>query len=220
MQKEPKMRVLAVFVATLGLVSAVLLPSGARAGIIGAPGPNPSWTEMQKFEWDLGYMARAAQMCGAYDEAGVLHHLARMSPYGNIGLGAVTGDGFARPVCGSIREDAKALAADAKRIQARLEATYNCQGEGCYGLYKRDSWTDHACADSVTSHLASRAIAKELIGEVFIHNARLMGAVQEYQVRIRLKNCEGSLYIDLKQSCAVKKDYVRGDCTIAGVERY
>lgn len=212
----------ALFVFALGLLLAgsALTAGGARAGMLGAPGPNPSWTDQQKFEWDLGFMALAAQMCGAYDEAAILHRLARMSPYGNIGLGAVTGDGFARPVCGSIREDAKALAADAERIQASLEASYNCRAETCHGLYLRDSWTDHQCADALKAHLARRAIALSGLREVSLYGTRLMGAFSEYQARVRFMTCEGALYVDLKDSCAVKKDYTRGDCAVAGVAAY
>ena len=214
------MRMVAVVLSVLGLLLTVGVPAGgARAGMLAAPGPNPNWTDMQKFEWDLGFMARAAQICGSHTEAAVLHRLARMSPYGSIGLRAVTGDGFARPVCGGINNDAKALVADAKKIEEYLEATYSCRGEDCYGQSLSD-WQFHACADAVKSHLASRAVEKEQIREVTIANIRQSGATLDFQARVQLKSCQGSLYVDLKESCAVKRDYTRGDCEIGGVERY
>src|SRR3546814_5010509 len=54
------------------LLSLALAPAAPQAAIISSPGPNPNWTEMQEFEWYVGYLARASQICGAYDESAVL----------------------------------------------------------------------------------------------------------------------------------------------------
>jgi hypothetical protein len=216
------MRLLAVFAIGLGLLLVgAVLPSGVTlAASIPVGGPNPNWTDMQKYEWYIGRMAAAAQMCGAYDEAGVLNRLARMSPYGGIGLGQMRGDDFYGPACVEIAADAKDIVADASKIEEYLEATYGCEGEGCYGLYLRDSWTDHECADALKAHLAHRAIALEGLREVSLYGTRLMSGVPEYQARVRFMTCEGALYVDLKDSCVVKKDYTRGDCEVAGVSGY
>jgi hypothetical protein len=214
------MRVFAIVLSFLGLLLTAGLPAGgAQAGRLAAPGPNPNWTDMQQFEWYLGYMSRAARVCGTHVEADVLHRLARMSPYGDIGLGAVMGDGFAGPVCGGINNEVKELAADAAKIQAYLEGTYNCEAEGCYGQ-KLSDWKFHACADPLKSHLASRAVEDENLREVTITNVRRSGATLDFQARVRLKTCEGSLYVDLTESCRVEKEYTRGDCEIDGVEGY
>lgn len=184
---------------------------GAQAGMLTAPGPNPSWTDMQKFEWYLGYMARAAQTCGTYTESAVLSRLARMTPYGDIGLGSVSGDGFAGPVCGRINNEAKELAADAQKIEEYIEATYNCTGEGCFGQSLSD-WKFHDCADMLRAQLTMRGIGLRKVREITINDQR--------QARVRLHSCQGSLYVEMSKSCKVKKEYTRGDCEVAGVDAY
>ncbi|MGF1631195.1 MAG: hypothetical protein ACFCUT_17105 [Kiloniellaceae bacterium] len=208
-----------VFPPVLSFLVLLLTAGIAQGGTLAPPGPNPSWTEMQKFEWYLGYLSRAANTCGTYVESGVLHGLARMTPYGDIGLGVVTGDGFVGPVCGRINNEAKELVADAERIRAYLEATYNCTGEACYSQ-KLSDWQFHACADVLKAHLAGRAIEEEHLRAVTITSIRLSGATLDFQARVRLKSCQGSLYVDLKESCRIVQDYTRGDCEIAGVTRY
>lgn len=210
-----------VFVFALGLLLAGgVLPSGATlAASIPVGGPNPNWTDMQKFEWYIGRMATAAQMCGAFEEAGVLNRLARMSPYGGIGLGQMRGDDFYGPACVGITADAKDLVADAPKIEEYLEATYGCKGEGCYGQ-TLSGWQSHGCADALRSHLESRAVRKDDVSEVTITSVRHSGATLDYQARVRFKHCQGSLYVNMKESCAVEKDYTRGDCAVAGAAAY
>ena len=215
------MRPLAVLVVGLGLLLAgAALPSGATlAASIPVGGPNPNWTDMQKFEWYIGRMAAAAQMCAAYDEAAVLNRLARMSPYGGIGLGQMRGDDFYGPACVEIAADAKDIVADASKIEAYLEATYGCEGEGCYGQ-TLSGWQSHGCADALRAHLESRAVKKDQVSEVTITNVRHSGATLDFQARVRFKHCQGSLYVDMKESCAVERDFTRGDCEVAGVAGY
>lgn len=214
------MRVLAVFVVTLGLASAVTLPSGgARAGMLAAPGPNPNWTDMQQYEWYIGYLARAGQLCGTFTEAAVLHRLARMSPYGGIGLNVVTGDGFSGTACARINADAREIAADAKKIQEYLEAAYSCQGEGCYGQSLSD-WQFHECGNSLKSHFAILDIDSKDVREVTMMNPAKLGSEAAYLARVQFHSCQGSLYIDLSQQCVMEKKQTRGDCEIDGVERY
>ena len=213
------MRVFSLILSFLAFFAFLAAGSGAQAGLLSAPGANPNWTKMQQFEWYLGYMARAANLCGSFQESAVLHRLARMTPYGDIGLGAIMGDGFSGPVCGGINNEAKELAADAKKIEGYLEATYDCTGEGCYGQSLSD-WKFHDCADKLRAHLAKRDVAETDLREVTIANVRNSGATLDYQARVRLKNCQGSLYVDLTDSCRIVKDYTRGDCAVTGVESY
>ncbi|MGF1592061.1 MAG: hypothetical protein ACFCUW_02205 [Kiloniellaceae bacterium] len=173
---------------------------------------------MQKFEWYVGFLAGAAGVCGAYDEAAMLRNLARMSPYGAIGLGVVRGDGFAMPVCGRLTNDARDVAADADQIREYLEATYDCSGAGCYGQ-RLGAWESHSCAGALKTHFDSRAVSSEELDEVIFNNV-ISGGKNDYQARVRLKSCQGSLYVELNQQCQVKKDYTRGDCEVAGVGRY
>lgn len=208
-----------VFLLSLSFFSLLVAAGAASAGKLAAPGPNPTWTEMQKFEWYLGYLSRAAQVCGSYEEAGVLNRLARMSPYGGVGLGAVTGDGFVGPVCGRINNSAKELVADAAEIERFLEATYDCSGEECFGQSLKD-WKFHDCADELRVHLFKRDIEEKDLSQVTISNVRHSGATLDYTARVRLKSCQGSLYVDLDDSCKIDRDYTRGDCEVAGVDPY
>ncbi len=202
------------------LLAVVSLASPTAAGLLSAPGPNPNWTEMQKFEWYLGYMAKATQTCGAFEESGRLHALARMTPYGRIGLGAVTGDGFSGPVCGRINNDAKELVADELQIRAYIEATYKCIGEACHGKSLASEWRSHTCGDVLAEHLSSYGIEEKDVRAVGFTNVRHSGATLDYQARVRLKSCQGSIYVDLNEHCRVEKNYTRGDCTIEGIKGY
>lgn len=215
------MRRLVVFVFALALLLAggPLPADPARAGSIPIGGPNPNWTDMQKFEWYIGRMATAAQMCAAHEEAGVLNRLARMSPYGGIGLGQMRGDDFYGPACVEIAADAKDLVADAAKIEAYLEATYGCKGEGCFGQ-TLSSWQTHACAETLKGHLADHAVPAHELNEVTFSQVIVSSGQPDYQVRIRFKNCQGALYVELSHSCRVVKDYTRGDCAVAGVAAY
>jgi hypothetical protein len=213
------MRRLSTFLSlSVVLLACALGATTPRAASIPVGGPNPNWTEMQKFEWYVGRMAQAAQMCGAYTEAGILNRLARMSPYGSIGIAQMRGDDFYGPACVEISADAKGLVADAKKIEEYLEVTYGCRGEDCYGQSLSD-WQSHACADAVKSQLASRAVEKEQISEVTISDV-ISGGHWDYHARVRFKNCQGSFYVELKESCSVQREYTRGDCEIDGVEGY
>jgi hypothetical protein len=191
----------------------------ARGAIMSSGGPNPNWTDMQKYEWYIGYVARASQICGAHVEAAVLNRLARMSPYGSIGYGQRRGDGFLRNACLRITEDAKEMVADAERIEAYIEATYNCSDDGCFGQ-KLSDWQFHACAETLKEHFSVRDLDSKDIREVTISDVKKAASIDHHQARVRFKSCQGSLYIDLKQSCTVEKEYTRGDCEISGVESY
>ena len=208
-----------VFPPVLSFLGLLLTATVAQGGTLAAPGPSPTWTEMQKFEWYLGYMSRAANTCGSYVESGVLLSLARMTPYGDLGPGSVSGDGFAGPVCGRINNEAKELVADAERIREYLEAAYNCTGEACYGQ-KLSDWQSHSCAEALKSHLANRSVGKDDVRAVTFTNTRRRSTILDFQAKVLLKSCEGSYYVDLKESCAIKRDYTRGDCQVDGVERY
>ncbi|WP_340119023.1 hypothetical protein [Pelagibius sp. 7325] len=208
-----------VFSLILSLLAFLAGGGAAQAGMLAAPGPNPNWTEMQQFEWYLGYMSLAARTCGSYQEADVLHRLARMTPYGDIGLGSVTADGFSGPVCGRLNNKAKELAADADEIEAYIEATYSCADEACYGQ-KFVSWKSHVCADDLMMHLAKRDVTEHDLREVTFITDRLMTAVLKYQARVRLKRCEGSLNVHMNDNCRIDKDYTLGDCEVAGVAGY
>lgn len=210
------MRVFSLIISFLGVFLAV---STAQAGLLSAPGPSPSWTKNQKFEWYLGYMAKAARTCGNYDAAEVLHELARMTPYGGEGLGSVSGDGFSGPICGRINNEAGELAADEEDIREFIEAAYGCRGEDCFGQ-KLSSWKFHSCGNSLKAHFAILSVEDDDIREVSMIDPQKTGSKADYQARVQFHSCKGSLYIDLTKQCIMEKTQTRGDCEIEGVERY
>src|SRR3546814_17802474 len=113
------------------LLALALSPAAPQAAIISSPGPDPNWTEMQEFEWYVGYLARASQICGAYDESAVLTRLARMTLYGAIGLAQNRADGFLGAACVRLRKAADEMVADAAQIARNIEPHYDCRDEGC-----------------------------------------------------------------------------------------
>ncbi len=207
-----------VFSLILSFIAFLAGGGAAQAGMLSAPGPNPNWTDMQQFEWYLGYMALAARTCGSHQEADVLQRLARMSPYGDIGLGSVTGDGFAGPACGGINNKAKELVADAAAIEAYIEATYSCTDAECFGQ-KFVAWKSHECADDLMVHLSKHDVTEHDLGEVTIRDSHF-GAERQISARVSLKSCEGSLYVEFHPSCRILKNYTRGDCEVAGIDGY
>lgn len=209
-----------VFSLILSLIAFLAVAGGgaAQAAVVPVPGPNPTWSEMQKFEWHLGYMARAARTCRSHDDAAVLERLARMSPYGTMGLGGYSGDGFLGAACARLNERASELVADAQNIEDYIEATYNCADEACYGQ-KFVAWKSHECADDLMVHLSKHDLTEHDLREVSIRDA-VVGANRQISARVRLKSCEGSLYLEFSQSCRIVKNYTRGDCEVAGVAGY
>jgi len=211
------MRSISLMLCSLAVCLA--LGGGARAAIMSSGGPNPEWTDMQKYEWYVGYIARASQICGAHVEAGTLNRLARMSPYGAIGLNQMRGDSFLRNACLRIAEDAREMVADAERIEQYIEATYKCRDDGCFGQSLSD-WQFHACAESLKEHFSARDLDSTDVREVTISDVKKAASIDHVQARVRFNSCQGSLYIDLKESCTVEKEYTRGDCEIDGVDSF
>lgn len=109
--------------------------------------------------------------------------------------------------------------ADAQKIEDYIEATYDCADDGCFGQ-SSNSWESHDCADELRVHLAKRDLEEKDISGVAITTDWRHGIKAEYQAKVGLKRCEGSLYVDLTGRCRIKKDYTRGDCELAGVDAY
>jgi len=203
----------------VALLAVAAPDGGARAAIVSTGGPNPNWTEIQQYEWYLGYVAQGAQICGAYDDAVVLRRLARMSPYGDIGLSQHRADGFLGNACVRLRAEAKDMAADAQKIEEHLEATYSCSDDGCYGQ-KLSDWQFHACGNSLKSHFAILDIDDKDIRDVTMMSPAKMGSKAAYLARVQFHSCQGSLYIDLTEQCVMESKQTRGNCEIDGVEGY
>lgn len=151
-------------------------------------GPNPNWNEAQKFEWYLGYLAQAARICGAASSQ--LTRLARMSPYGVIGLTQYRADGFYRAACVRYRAAIAEVLADAEEIENNIERTYECEDEGCYGQDLSD-WQFHTCGNSLKSHVAILGIEYEDVREVTLLDPAKLGSSAAYPARIQFHSCQG-----------------------------
>lgn len=129
----------------MSLAVCVGLAGAARAAVVYSGGANPNWTDIQKYEWYVGYIARTSRICGAHTEAAILTRLARMSPCGSIGLSQMRGDSFLRNACLRITEDAREMVDGAERIEQHIEATYDCSDDSCFGQ-SLDDWQFHDSA--------------------------------------------------------------------------
>jgi len=203
----------------LGLAVCLGLAAGARADSRAANGPDPDWTQRQQLEWQLGFVAQAANACGTYDESAVLVQIARMSPYGAMGLDAGPRAALAGPDCKRFIDEAKKLVADAYRIREAIEARYHCTGKACYGQVLA-AWPRHSCAERLKTYLAEHAVEEFDVREVTITDVRHSGATLDFTARVRFRSCQGSLYVDMRENCSVERDYTLGDCVVAGVSAY
>src|SRR3546814_16157005 len=51
-------------------------------------------------------------------------------------------------------------------------------------------------------------------------NPRKTNSKAAHQARVQFHSCQGSLYIDLTEDCAMERKVVRGDCEIEGADRF
>src|SRR3546814_332668 len=130
--------------------------------------------------------------------------LARMTPYGAIGLAQSRADGFLGAACVRLRKAADEMVADAAKIERHIEMTYDCSDEGCFNQ-RTGGWESHACAIALKAHLAERAIGEDELGEITISDVRNYSTKLDYQAPVRLKHCQGALYVDLKGSRSDKR---------------
>ena len=201
----------------------VSVSGSVQAGQLPGVGPNPSWTDNQKFEWYLGYMSDATALCGDYGLSTDLAEIASLSPYGRIGMSSISGDRFAGGVCGGIRREAKELL-EKKEVYLRyLNATYDCSDpSNCEDLSNHDPLAlKHDCAAQVKDALAALDIASSDLKKVSVRSkipGPSNGAEPAHQARVQFKSCKGSFYIDLGERCTVKQTYTRGDCDLADLK--
>jgi len=210
-----------------GLVLAMMAggAGAAQAGTLPGTGPDPSWTEMQKVEWYLGYMSKAAAICRYYGKSVDLAQLAKLTPYGRIGLKGITGDGFYGAACQGIGEDADKLLADRAEFIRYFADIYGCSpGAPCTAGIEGDKFaSNHACSQKVNEVLENLKIGDGDVESITFRSpppGPSNGGEAPYQARIRLRSCGGSLFVELSQQCGVKQTYTRGDCQIAGVSGY
>ncbi|WP_299617039.1 hypothetical protein [Pelagibius sp.] len=211
------------FLSAAALAVGLFCGTAAQAGTLPGTGPNPQWSDSQKFEWYLGYMSKATAICSDYAAATELGNLASLSPYGRKGMAVTTGDGFYGAACAGIRKEAADLLSEKDDIGRYLASLYNCDPGGkCLGGSDIAS-PKHACAESVNKLLSELEVAEGDIRGIHFTSpppGPTSGAEPDYRARIRLKSCRGSLYVDLTEQCRVQQSYTRGDCEVAGVSGY
>lgn len=210
----------------LALILAAMVAGGAQAGRLAAPGPNPDWTDNQKFEWYLGYMSKAATTCGNFSASNELNEIASLSPYGRIGLQGTSADRFTGPACGGILKRINELLQKKETYIRYLSESYDCSagaGPGCIVEGSDRATANHTCGTNVDEALAGLKVDNAEIKSVEIDSrTQGIGSVSDphHTARIRLQSCRGSLYLELGAQCNLRKSYTRGDCEVAGVSAY
>ena len=211
-------------VSAAALAVGLFCGTGAQAGTLPGTGPNPQWTDSQKFEWYLGYLSKAVGVCSDYAAATELGNLASLSPYGRKGMAVITGDGFYGAACAGIRKDAADLLADKDDIGRYLASLYDCTPGGkCLEGGSDPLSSTAACSAEMREALDTLDIGRSDIQSVTMNDGRNVtgaGRWTAWQARVRLRSCSGSLYIELTERCTVRKSYTRGDCEVAGVSGY
>lgn len=208
---------------TLGLGLALMAAGGAQAAMAPSVGPNPSWTPDQKFEWHIGYMSAASALCRDYNAASQLRDIAALSPYGRMGLNAINFDGFIGGVCAKIRSRAVEMLEKKETYVRILSATYDCSPGGACAGGPDATTAEHACSEEVDEHLDALSLKRADIKSITFSSpppGPANAGAAPYQARVRMKSCQGSLYVDLGAQCTLKQSYTRGDCEVAGVSGF
>ena len=113
-------------------LAAALAASDAIAASSSTPGPQSSWTDMQKYEFNVGKLAGALNLCRRYSLHAELQKLASLSPYGRKGLKSLLSfDGLTVGGCARVKGYAEDVLRDKERLQEYLEGRYNCSTGDC-----------------------------------------------------------------------------------------
>ena len=116
----------------LGLLLAGFSAGTAQAAAGAGPGPSSSWNQMQKFEYYLGDMAGALNVCRMYGLHSEILELANLSPYGKRGYqGWAVYDDIRGAVCGRVRNSAEKVLEDKDRLLEYLKSKYDCTSGNC-----------------------------------------------------------------------------------------
>ena len=116
----------------LGLLLAAISAGTAQAAAGAGGGPLSSWNDMQKFEYYLGDMAGALNVCRMYGLYSEMHELANLSPYGRKGVQSWAAyDDIRGATCGRVRNAAERVLEDKPKLLDYLKAKYRCTAGGC-----------------------------------------------------------------------------------------
>jgi len=113
-----------------GLLLATAAAGGAQAATGAGHGPQSSWDDMQKFEYYLGDLAGALNLCRRYGLSQELRELAVLTPYGKAGLDAwLAYDGVRG--CPGLSNIAEDILEDKDKLLDYLKAKYDCSSGDC-----------------------------------------------------------------------------------------
>lgn len=210
---------LAAAAATLLLAFPAEAATGSKAG------PSESWTQMQKYEYYIGQLAGALNLCRITDLAYELKELSDLSPYGRKGWRSLLSyDSIRGGRCTSYAEDGRELLADREDLAAYLTETYDCPGGLC-APDQGDKSAAAPCRSEAEEHLSSLAVEARDIKSMSMvqRNAgatRLTTGKSGHEAWVRLKSCQGWLIVELSKSCYPRQTFTRGDCDIKGISSY
>ena len=207
-----KFQVFAAAAATLLLALPVQAATGPKGG------PSDSWTQMQKYEFYVGELAGALNLCRITDLAYDLKEVADLSPYGRKGWRSMLPfDGIRGGRCTTYVEAAREVLADRDKLTAYLKDQYDCSTGEC-GTDGENGSASAPCRSEADEHLSSLPIEASDIKSVKMVRASSGG--NGHEAWVRLNSCEGSLVIELSKHCTPRQTFTRGQCEIEGISSY
>lgn len=92
--------------------------------------PKASWDDMQTFEYNIGRIAGALQLCRRYSMADEIREIAELTPYGKLGMRKMRSfDGING--CGSVASNAESILGDKSKLMEYMKIKYSCGDENC-----------------------------------------------------------------------------------------
>ena len=208
------------------IVATVMFASAAEAARGPKGGPSDSWTRMQKFEYYVGELAGALNLCRITDLAYELKELSDLTPYGRKGWRSMLPyDSISGGRCTSYAESGREILADRERLLAYLTDKYDCPGGDC-GPNGGDDSASAPCRSEADEHLRSLSISEGDVKSVRMlgRNAGdaqvIVSGSPGHEAWVRLKSCQGWLVIELSKHCTPRQSFTRGDCKIEGLSSY
>jgi len=107
-----------------------LAANEATAAVGAGTRPKASWDDMQAFEYNIGRIAGALQLCRRFDMAGQMRAIADLTPYGKLGMrkmrsfDAING-------CGKVANNAESILGDKAKLMEYMKIKYSCSDGEC-----------------------------------------------------------------------------------------
>lgn len=108
------------------VLAAAMTPAVALAATGPKVGPKDSWDDMQKFEYYIGQLGGALNLCNFFDLANQMQELANLTPYGKRGWNSLLAfDDIRGGRCNSYADSARKVLKDRERLIEYLGDKYN-----------------------------------------------------------------------------------------------